>query len=170
MPAPLPDSLTPRLIAVLAALASGAMLLTAFGFQFLGGLEPCHLCILQRWPHGLAFATGLLLLATPRPLWRPLMLLGALIVLVGAGIALYHTGVEQKWWQGPTTCTAQPITGLTTDELFQQIMQAPVVRCDDIPWSLFGLSMAAWNAVASVAIAALWLAAWFRAGTRPAGA
>jgi disulfide bond formation protein DsbB len=84
---------------------------------------------------------------------------GALAALISAGLGGYHAGVEQKWWQGPTTCTSQPIDGLSTEDLLAQIMNAPVVRCDDIPWDLFGMSMAGWNMIISLGFVALWLAA-----------
>ena len=84
-------------------LGSLLLLLGALGFQYVGGLAPCHLCILQRWPHGIAVALGLLILVWPR---RWLALVAGLVVLDGAGIGVYHVGVERGWWQGPTTCTA----------------------------------------------------------------
>jgi len=85
-----------------------------------------------------------------------LYLIGGVIVLVGAGIAFYHAGVEQHWWEGPTTCTSQGIAGLSGEDLMAQIMDAPIVRCDEIPWSMFGLSMAAWNGVVSLGLAGMW--------------
>ena len=83
--------------------------------------------------------------------------LAAGAVLVGAGIAAFHAGVEQHWWRGITTCAAAPITGSTAD-VMGQIMAQPLVRCDAIPWSLFGISMAGWNALISGVIGglALW--------------
>jgi len=149
--------MTSRNLALLAAFGSAAMLLGAFGFQIIGGMAPCHLCILQRWPHGLAFGVGLLALLLPN---RWLYALGAGIVLFGAGIAFYHVGVEQHWWLGPTTCSSQGVTGMSAQQLMTQILQAPLVRCDEIPWSMFGLSMAAWNGVISVGLAGIWLIAW----------
>jgi disulfide bond formation protein DsbB len=149
-----------RNTALIAALASLSMLLGAFAFQYFGGMAPCKLCIWQRWPHGLAFGVGLLIL-----IWTPnrwLYLLGGLIVLFGAGVALYHAGVEQHWWQGPTTCTSGDIANLTTEELMAQIAAAPLVRCDEIPWSLFGISMAGWNGIASVFFTGLWVSAFRR--------
>ncbi len=156
MTAQIPPPNTARNIALIAALGSLAMLLGAFGFQYLGDMPPCKLCIWQRWPHGLAFGLGLVVLVWPN---RALYALGAGIVLVGAGIALYHSGVEQQWWQGPTTCTSQGVGGISGQDLMAQILAAPVVRCDEIPWSMLGLSMAAWNGVASLGLAALWLVA-----------
>jgi disulfide bond formation protein DsbB len=88
-----------------------------------------------------------------------LIVLGMFAALTTAGIGVYHAGVEQMWWQGPTTCTSQSIGGLSTEDLLNQIMEAPVVRCDEIAWSLFGLSMAAWNAVLSFIFAGFWLGA-----------
>lgn len=143
-----------RNLALVAGFGSAAMLLGAFAFQFLGEMPPCKLCIWQRWPHGLAFGVVLAALVVPH---RGLYLLGGLIVLAGAGIAFYHTGVEQHWWLGPTTCTSQGVSGLSAEDLMTQIMTAPLVRCDEIPWSLLGLSMAAWNAVISLGLAAAWL-------------
>ncbi len=147
-------------IAILAALGSAAMLLGAVGFEYLGEMTPCKLCIWQRWPHGLAVGVGLLVWFLPN---RWLYLLGGLIVLYGAGVAVYHAGVEQHWWEGPTTCTSQSVAGMTSEELMEHIMSAPLVRCDEIPWSMFGLSMAAWNGIASLGFVALWLSA-FRKG------
>jgi len=128
----------------------------ALAFQYIGGLAPCHLCILQRWPHGIAIALGLLVLVWPRP---GLAVLAGLVVLVGAGIAGYHVGVEQAWWQGPTTCTAPEPGSLAAGELLDQILETPLVLCDQVAWSLWGISMAGWNAILSLGIA--WL--WFRA-------
>lgn len=145
--------MTARNLVLFAALGSAAMLLGAFGFQYLGDMPPCKMCIWQRWPHGLAFAVGLVAWVLPN---RMLYLIGGVIVLVGAGIAFYHAGVEQHWWEGPTTCTSQGIAGLSGEDLMAQIMDAPIVRCDEIPWSMFGLSMAAWNGVVSLGLAGMW--------------
>jgi disulfide bond formation protein DsbB len=152
--------MTSRNLALFAGLSSAAMLLGAFAFQIFGGMPPCHLCIWQRWPHGLAFGVGLLAFFVPN---RWLHLLGAALVLGGSGIALYHTGVEQHWWLGPTTCTSQSISGLSSEALMSQILNAPLVRCDEIPWSMFGLSMASWNGIISLGIVGIWLAAFRKA-------
>lgn len=140
----------------MAALGSAAVLLTAFAFQHLGGLAPCKLCIWQRYPHAAAAAIGVIAFFIPLP---ALLWLGALAAAATAGVGVYHAGVEQGWWEGPSTCTSSPIGGLTPDQLMNQIMSAPLVRCDDIPWELFGLSMAGWNAVVSAILALLWVAA-----------
>ncbi|MDK3072512.1 disulfide bond formation protein B [Sedimentitalea sp. JM2-8] len=144
------------LLIAIAAGGSLALLLGAFGFQHLGGLAPCKLCLWQRWPHAAAIAIGAVALVLPG---RALPLLGALAALTTAGIGVYHTGVERGWWQGPTTCTSGPIGNLTPQELMDQIMAAPLVRCDDVPWEMLSLSMASWNALISLGLALIWLAA-----------
>lgn len=146
-----------RLIA-LATAGSAALLLAAWGFQYVGGLAPCKMCIWQRYPHGVAVVVGLVALALPAQ--RLLPILGAGAASVTAGIGLYHAGVEQGWWQGPSSCTSSDISGLSPQQLMDQIMAAPLVRCDDIPWELFGISMAGWNALLSAGLVLVWVAAW----------
>jgi len=149
--------LSGRTLALGAAVISLAVLLGAFGFQYIGGLAPCHLCLLERYPHGIAFGLGVLVFFLPN---RWLYLAGGLLLLYGTGLAFYHVGVEQHWWVGPTSCTSQGISGLSTAQLMDQILAAPLVRCDDIPWSLFGISMAGWNGLISLGLAGMWLLAW----------
>jgi len=141
-----------RLI-VLAAGGSAALLLAAFAFQHLGGMAPCKLCLWQRWPHGVAIGLGVLAMAVPGRLFP---LLGATAALSTAGIGLYHTGVERGWWEGPSTCTSSDPGGLSAEALFDQIMAAPLVRCDEVPWEMWGLSMASWNALVALGLALIW--------------
>lgn len=137
-------------------LGSAALLLAALAFQFLGGLQPCPLCIWQRWPHVVAVVLGLLILAVPS---RALAVLAGLAMLAGAGVGLYHAGIEQAWWPGPTTCTAPMPGSGDAGALVDQILATPVVLCDQIAWSWLGISMAGWNAILSLILAI----AWFRA-------
>ncbi|WP_135505160.1 disulfide bond formation protein B [Roseovarius aestuariivivens] len=145
-----------RLYILLAAGGSAALMLAALGFQYLGDLAPCKLCIWQRYPHVAAIGLGSLAWLFGGAL---LPALGMLAALTTAGVGGYHAGVEQGWWEGPSTCTSGPVGGLSTDELMAQIMSAPLVRCDEIPWELFGLSMAGWNMLVSLGLAGLWLMA-----------
>lgn len=152
-----------RLPAYLAALGSLFMLLGAWGFQFLGGFAPCPMCLWQRWPHAIAAVLGVaVLVGLPT---RVVGALGALTMTVSVGLGLYHSGVERDWWQGPTTCTSGDITNLSPDQLMAQIMSAPVVRCDEIAWSLLGLTMPNYNALISLGLLGLWLVAATRRGS-----
>ena len=134
--------LTRNRLVALAAAGSAALLGGAFAFQYLGGLAPCKLCLWARWPHGAAILIGLAALLLPG---RLLPLLGALAAAATAGVGMYHIGVEQRWWQGPTTCSSGSIEGMDPAALLDQILAAPVVRCDEIAWSMWGISMASWN-------------------------
>jgi len=137
--------------------ASIAILAAALAFQYIGGLAPCELCILQRWPYVATIVLGLLAFFASRSgnsgLARLLVALACIAFLIDAGIAAYHVGVEQKWWQGPTTCTGFQLGGSVQDML-KRIESAPLVRCDEIAWSLFGISMAGYNFLLSLALAA----------------
>ncbi len=153
--------MTSRFLVLIAAGGSAALLAGAFAFQYIGGLAPCHLCLVQRWPHAAAVLIGLIVLALPRgPMARVLMLGGAVAAATTAGYAVYHTGVERAWWAGPDTCTSGSIEGVSAGDLLNQIMAAPLIRCDEVAWSMGGLSMASWNAVLSALLALIWLAAW----------
>lgn len=143
-----------RQSATLAGLGSAAMLAGAFGFQYLGGMAPCQLCLWQRWPHAAAVLVLVLLLITR---WRWLAWAGMLAALVTSGIGVFHAGVEQGWWQFISSCTQGSIAGLDPSALVDPTQAtAPPVRCDQIPWSMFGISMAGWNAIVSAGLAALW--------------
>ena len=152
------DGFSPRLIALTAAAGSAALLVTALGFQALG-YAPCELCILQRWPHLAAVVTGLLIWRLGFSRW--LALLGVIAALAATGLAIYHAGVEMKLWLGPQHCSGgvSGLAGMSTQDLMTALEAAPVVRCDEIAWSLFGISMAGWNAVISAGLSGLWLAA-----------
>ena len=88
---------------------------------------------------------------------RPwLLALIGLALLATAGIGLFHAGVEQKWWAGFSVCEGLGDDApLSPGDLTQGLNRRPAPRCDQIAWSLFGLSMAAWNVVISLALAAL---------------
>ena len=147
-----------RLCAVLAA---AAMLATAHAFQTFGGYAPCTLCLRQREVYWVILAAGLgfmILVRTPGgPRWREATdWLLALAFLVGAGIAVYHAGAEWKFWPGPQAC-ASAGTGVSAADM-SAFLAGEKVRppaCDEAPWVFLGLSMAGWNAVISLGLAAL---------------
>ena len=110
-----------RQVQLLALAGSAGLLLGALAFQYLGGMAPCALCILQRWPHLVALLAGAGLV------WAgPWALLGALGAGASGAIGVYHTGVERDWWEGPASCTSGgDLSGLSGQELLDQIMSAP---------------------------------------------
>lgn len=142
-------------IAILAATGAAGMLLGAFAFQYIGGLAPCEMCIWQRWPHGIAAALGAVIFFKSS---RILALAGALVMAVSAGLGLFHAGVEQHWWKGPSACTGSGLS--LSDNLLDMSAPINVVMCDDIAWQMFGISMAGWNAIMSLVLLGLWLRAY----------
>lgn len=149
--------MTRPILILIATLGSAALLGGAFAFQYIGGLAPCQLCLYQRWPHAAAILIGVLALATG---WRGLAWFGALGALATAAIGVFHVGVEQLWWEGLATCTAGSISGISTADLLDPTKDvAAVVRCDEIAWQMLGISMAGWNVILSVGLAAIWVAA-----------
>jgi disulfide bond formation protein DsbB len=147
-------------LALAAALGSAGLLIAAWVFQYGFGMAPCALCIWQRWPHLAAVMLGGVALVMPM---TPVLLAGSAAAATSGGIAVYHTGVERGWFAGPQACSAAlDFSTLTAEQLLDRVLAAPVVRCDEVPWEMLGLSMASWNALASFALAALWLLAAMR--------
>ncbi|MEH6789810.1 disulfide bond formation protein B [Parasphingorhabdus sp.] len=143
----------------LALLLPAALLGGALVSQYVFGLYPCEMCMWQRWPHLAAIVFALLALALrSRPGSRTLVIAAALSVLISGLIGGFHAGVEYGWWEGFTSCSTNLPAG---GDLLDSIMNAPLVRCDVAPWSLFGISLAGYNFLLSAggAIAILALAA-----------
>ena len=160
--------------ALLTAAGLGSIALALMA-QYWGGLQPCVLCIYQRYAHGAAGGAGLLALAlVARPVaCRFLTGLGALALLAGAAIAAFHVGVEQHWWRGTEGCHAPGFDAdLSIDELREAMLGTRFVPCDEIPWELFGISMAGYNFLFSLVlgVAVLWMLARLRAGRAGLGA
>ena len=133
----------------LALLLPAALLAGAYGSQYIGGLYPCEMCWWQRYPHFAAVGIALVAFAVGNPGYRrALVALAALAIATSGGIAGFHAGVEYTWWEGLTACTST-VTG-TGDELLKSIMNAPLIRCDVAPWTLFGISLAGYNFLLSV--------------------
>jgi disulfide bond formation protein DsbB len=154
----------PWLAPAILVLVPAAAIVFALASQVWGGLLPCVLCIWQRWAHGATIAVALLAFAAALSghgrAAGLLTILAGIAAFIGAGIALYHVGVEQQWWPGTSGCGAGIFTSAGTGEsLRQQIEAAPIVRCSDVRWSLFGISMAGYNALLSAALGvfALWI-------------
>jgi disulfide bond formation protein DsbB len=158
----------PQGIALGLGTISVLLLLGALGFQYLGRMPPCELCLWQRWPHVGAAVVGfggpLLIRAglLERSVARGVAGLAALLIAISGAIGVYHAGVEWHWWPGPQSCTGSAFryTGGPLD------LNAPVVLCDIAAWRLFGISMAGYNALISFAVAAVGAALLARSGRK----
>jgi disulfide bond formation protein DsbB len=141
----------------LVLIGSVAVIAGALLFQFVGGLAPCELCLLERWPYYIGIPVTAVALATGRhrALAVPAIAVVALLFIASTGLAFYHVGVEQRWFAGPTACTSPTTAAHTLAELRAQLMNQQTVRCDQPQWSLVGVSLAGWNFLASLALALL---------------
>jgi disulfide bond formation protein DsbB len=128
------EKLAQRLAIGVPALLLGGAYLSQYGF----GLYPCEMCWWQRYPHFAAIALGLVsTFAAPKRVWIGL---AGVAILISGLIGAYHAGVEYKWWEGITTCSSTA-AGLSLDD----ILNAPLIRCDEAQWRLFGISLAGFN-------------------------
>ena len=158
----------PRVAALVVLLASAVLLAGALAFQYLGGYAPCVLCHWQRYAHAVATVLAVATFAVPRAA-TALTGLAGLALLIGAGIAVFHIGVEQHWWQGTAECGSAVGGASSIEELRARLLAQPIVRCDEVAWSLFGISMAGYNFLASLALGLLAVASAlteFRRATR----
>ncbi|MBR0552928.1 disulfide bond formation protein B [Stakelama marina] len=138
----------------IALLLPAALLAGALGSQYLGGLFPCEMCRWQRWPHYAAVVVaGFGFLVARQRIRVPLVVLAGLLIAVSGLIGVFHAGVEYHWWQGITPCS----TTFTAHggDFMEQLMNAPVIRCDVPQWTLFGISLAGFNAILSLGGAAM---------------
>lgn len=151
-----------RLLAIVTVLGALAALGIAFASEWWGGLVPCPLCLLERWPYRIVIALGVVAALTPARIARPLLLLAALCLLADAAMAAVHVGVEFKWWPSPLPeCAAPHITGATIAERLAQMPARPSKSCEDATFLIPGLpvSMAAMNGLFALAFSAL--VGWF---------
>ena len=154
----------PALTAALAvALIAAATLAGAWFFQLVLGIVPCPLCLEQRYAYYLAVPLGLLVaFVASRGAPRPLLLAGLALLMVAAlanaWLGTYHAGVEWKFWQGPTDCTGPVGNFGSAGNLLERLDTVRVVRCDEVQWKFLGLSLAGYNVLISLSMAAI--AAW----------
>ncbi|MBP6380069.1 MAG: disulfide bond formation protein B [Sphingorhabdus sp.] len=149
----------------LALLIPFGLLAGAYASQYLGGLYPCEMCWWQRWPHFAALPLALGAFILPGDAKRRLFTaLAALAILISGLIGSYHAGVEYGWWEGITTCSSTVTPG-TGKDVLDAILNAPLIRCDIAPWTLFGISLAGYNFLIS-SFGALAIFALLRKGAK----
>ena len=147
--------------------AAIAVILAAYGFQYIGGYKPCELCYMQRWGYYFsipaAFA-ALSLVGAEKPQLAALLFFAVALAFLGtAGIATYQAGVEWKFWAGPASCSGGEGVATSAADLLTAVERTNVVRCDEPQLRIFWLSFAGWNALISLALFAGALKAAFAA-------
>ena len=145
------------------AAAAGAILATVYVAQYGFDLWPCALCYVQRVPYALALVMSALSLmpAVDAPSRRIVLFHLAGLFVLDAGFALYHTGVEMHWWLGPTACTGGTVAG-SVDELAAALAKPGNPKCDEPAFLFLGISMAGYNVIAALILAAASLGAALR--------
>ena len=166
MPMSLPTVLRANGAAAAAFIVAGvstATILGAYYFQYVLGMAPCELCLKERIPYyvsiPLALVVGVAALrGAPRTLLRAGLAVIMVAMLIVAGLSIYHAGVEWKFWPGPTDCSG-PISGFgNAGSLLESMEKTVVVRCDEAAWRLFGISLAGYDVLISLGLAAVALA------------
>ena len=138
---------TARWIALLLPLA---LLAGAWGSQLFGGLIPCEMCHWQRWPHYAAIpVAALAFLIRHRPTQMLFVLFAAVLIALSGAIGVFHAGVEYHWWPGITPCTTN-LHAADPMAMLNEALRKPIIRCDSAQWSLFGISLAGFNAILSL--------------------
>jgi disulfide bond formation protein DsbB len=162
---PKAETRVPRRLVWLALLAfaiADATILGALGFQYIGGYLPCALCLMQRTPYyvgvPVAAVTALaILLGARRVVVAVLFAVFALLMLYGGGLAIFHSGVEWGFWEGPASCAPSIGVGSAADML-DQLANAHAPSCTDAPWRMLGFSFAGWNVLVSALLVVLGVA------------
>jgi disulfide bond formation protein DsbB len=152
-----PDFRNSSAAAFFIAAIAAATIAGAWFFQYVIGLVPCPLCLDQRIPYyvaiPLALVTGFIARnSRARPFVILLLLVLAAVLAYGAGLGVYHAGIEWKWWAGPTTCSGAT-RATTGGDLLAQMRAARVVPCDEAQWRFLGLSLAGYNVLIAGALA-----------------
>jgi disulfide bond formation protein DsbB len=148
----------PQLAVFIILLAALATIIGAWAFQE-HGYTPCELCLKERIPYytGILVAAAAIVFAEggKREFLRPALIALCLIFLVSAAFGIYHAGVEWGFWPGPAECTGSFEKAKSPADFLRQLENIRVVRCDEAAVRILGLSLAGWNAVISLALAAL---------------
>lgn len=154
-PAPAPRTLPATTIAAGAGAVSALLLLAALAFQHLGGLEPCVLCVLQRWPHLVAAGAGAWVWwRRDRPDAALAMLVGSVAIVGALLLGGLHTGVEIGLWSSPFGCG---MPDWNDPNLAASLSTSTPPDCSQPAWTFLGHSMAAWNTLFSCILAGMWI-------------
>lgn len=145
------STLPNRLVPVFVLAVSSLALATGFIAQYVFGLQPCILCLIQRVPFAIAGGlAGLALISSVRKR-RMLMMLAGLAFLANSGIAVYHVGVEKGYWA--SSCAPSEGGRVAAGDLAALMSQKVEVRCDEPAWQWQGITMAGLNIVFSGGLA-----------------
>jgi len=157
---------SPLLPAIVALVLGTATIAGAWFFELVIGLAPCPLCLTQRWPYYIGLpilALAVVLISNGAKVLSQILLVAVIVLfIVGAAYGTYHSGVEWRLWEGPAGCSGGEELSADVGNLLQELNSAKVVSCIDAAWRFLGLSLAGYNVIISIAIAALSVIAFVR--------
>ena len=145
--------------ALVLTVGMAVVILSALGFEHIGHYIPCALCLMQRWPYYIGIPIGVLavlssVMNAPPAITRTLLLLAGLTMLIGAGMGVYHAGVEWKFWEGPASCsTSANAIPTNPGDLLNDLVTQHGPSCTDATLRVLGLSFAGWNVITSLVLA-----------------
>lgn len=145
----LTDRSAAALIFVVSAMVLAVVNIMQHGFD----IEPCKLCLLQRYPYWFAVVVSAAVILQPGKLSSAGFMVMSIAFAAGAIVGGYHVGIEQHWWDGGGYCTSVDMGEMSEEDLYALIMATPPPSCDVIAWSLLGISLAGYNVISAVAMA-----------------
>jgi disulfide bond formation protein DsbB len=154
-------------LAILLTAGMAIVVGSALGFEHIGGYVPCALCLMQRNPYYIGIGVGLAailssILRLPPIVTKLLFVVVAVLMLVGMGLGIYHSGVEWKFWEGPASCTIGATGGDTPVNVLDALNATKAPSCTEATLRVLGLSFAGWNVLTSAALAAIAIWGVFR--------
>lgn len=149
------------LTAIVLAILMLAVILSALALEHIWGYVPCELCLKERWPYYIGIPLAVLAALSSASgmapqLTRGLLGLLAIVLLAGAGLSVYHAGVEWKFWEGPSSCASSiDSVAKSTKDLLSDLSTQHGPSCSDAALRVLGLSLSGWNVIASLVFAAV---------------
>ncbi len=143
---------TPKILPRVLIFASFLALMSGLVAEYVFKLRPCSLCLYQQYVFISICFVGCSASLMPffKTHSKKISLILAVLFVINAGIAFYQVAVEHRWVEAPSQCQSKKLSGNSIEELREELLNTDVVRCDQIQWSLFGISMAGYNVIYSL--------------------
>ena len=123
----------------------------AYFVEFILGHEPCNLCKIERLPYIGSIILSSFLLFMNR--WEKIILsLILLLFIFGSLISIYHVGIEQGIFSESLLCELGINNNIQNPEELLETLKKTPISCKDVTFSIFGLSLATFNAFLSLVI------------------
>ena len=132
------------------------VLVSVFVIEYAMGYKPCKLCIYQRIPYFLSFPLIAQILFVKKFEKNTLLIL-TLIFFVSFGLAFYHFGIEEGFFQESVACATQEISNELTKEQILEKLKQNSISCKNVSFKVLGLSLATINSIFSIILGGIFL-------------